>query len=373
MSHHSNHCPELPAKPSRIALFAGMALAAGAALSWWVERPRGPECAGYLAVRSTFIKAHTESTVDSLTIKEGAPVRIGDVLLVLRDDLLHRQLEEKRNRISVLQSELSRAEAEAELELKWRIQGLEAEICEIQLKSASYLKEKYDFELQRTMLTETLAQKSTVPPGTQSASLEEVSLTQDISTPDRLQTVAQLEAAANAAEVSAAQVEICGERETSLVALKAELPQKIQQKVGVDVARGQLSSAEAELKQLEAQTSGMTVSSPAIGLVGVFKVQPGDRLKPGDDIVELLDSSKRYLVVHVPSQSTPEFQVGTPVTLTFPGNVTRAGEVTRVAPQTESLKSGEFDNVVLVQVEQRGAVWPEVPIGALVKARPSTK
>ncbi|WP_437228950.1 HlyD family secretion protein [Planctomicrobium sp. SH661] len=370
MSNRAELCPELPASPSRIALFAGLALITGIVASLWIDRPTGTVCPGYLTARTTVIHAAGPCSVSQLSTPEGSPVRIGDPLVVLQNAELQTRIVEKEREILSLTAQLAKVEAEAELELKWRLRTLEAEICEIQLRSAGYMKEKYDFDLQRTMLSEALTERQLVQNQKPDTSLLNVAMEQELPPPGRLATVMQLEAVENAAEVSAAQVEICDQRESSLTELKQALPTQIRTMMGADVAQGRLEHARAELEQLQSQNQQLTIVSPSIGQVGIYRVQPGDHLKGGEPIVELLDASKRSLTVHVPSQSIHQFAVGSKVSLVFSGGVNRSGEVTRVAPQAER-SSDAADTTVQVQVDPRGALWPDVPVGALVKVRPA--
>jgi multidrug resistance efflux pump len=385
MTKPSEKCPELPAPPGRIAAFAVMALVAGIALAVWIDRPGGPKCIGILSARTTFVTAETEGTLAEFLVSEGEPVSIGDPLIRMTDERLERSILAKRREISSLESELQRALATAELELKWRTRTVEAEICEIQLRSATFLKEKFDYELQRSMLADLLSGNDVVTldggPSSPEPWLPEVWSSNHGNDPlvlmrrprpERLTTVLHLEAAANAAEVSAAQVEICEMRQQRLERLKEELPNQVRRTAGVDVAEANLARAREELEQMEAEQNDLTVPSPAIGTVGVFRVRRGDHLVPGTPIVELLDDSQRHLVVNVPSQEITSFGLGTRLKLLFPGKVEREGKVVRISPQaTHSAGQGppDADTTILVHVEQKGRLWPEVPIGSQVRVQ----
>lgn len=373
MSHRSEHFPELPAPPGRILAFAGLALAAGLAVAYWIDRPRGPECVGFLAVHNTQVTAREAGTIASFAVSEGTAVRLGDPLLTLKDDQLERSILAKRREIAACESQLARTQAEADLELKWRMRTLESEICEIQLKSAGYLKEKFDFDMQKNVLRDVLAGREIAAlEGTRSL-FQDVVLDQRSAAPKRFATVLQMEAVNNAAEVSAAQVEICEQREQGLRQLKQELPSQIRKKVGVDVAEANLAHAREELAQLESRQENLTIVSPAIGTVGVFHTRQGEHLEPGTPIVDLLDATRKHLVVHVPSRDITRFSPGAKMCLRFPGGVTRCGEITSVAPQAlpGSQSGPKSDPIVLVQVEPTGSLWPDVPTGSQVLVHPA--
>lgn len=377
MSETTDLSSELPASPGRIALFAVSAVALGLGLAYWLEYPRGPVCHAILTARTSYVVAPCAGTIEEWTVSEGMPVKIGDQLLRIQDQTLQRQIVDKKRQIVGFEIELQKALASAELELKWRERALESEICDIQLRSASYLKEKYNFELQRSMLNDILAGREFVIVEEADTLFQSLIIDKKTQSSQRMATVLEMELAANAAEVSAAQVEICELRQQQLTALKDALPQQVRRTQGVDVAEANLDRAKGELEQLLAEESELIINSPSMGRVGVFQCRVGDHLKPGMPIVELLDDAQRYLMVYVPSRQIPHFEIGKRVTLLFPGDQTCLGVVSSVAPQaktcpntTSAIGSTFSDSTVLVQVEQVGQVWPSVPVGSQVLVRP---
>lgn len=369
-------CPELPASPGRIVLFSVTALVLGIGLACWIETPRGPVCHGVLMARTTTITAKSKGILHKLAADEGASVGINDPLVEIMDESLDRRILSKSQEIASLQSELQRTLAATELEMTWRLRTLESEICDIQLRSASFLKEKYNFELQQSMLNDVLAGDEFAMANAPESLFKSVVIDEHMPPGSRMATVFEMEMAANAAEVSAAQVEICDVRQKQLEQLRESLPQQIRRTQGVDVAEANLAQAQAELDRLQHQQRELVIASPSIGRVGVFHHQLGDQIVPGDRIVELLDDSQRYLVVSVPSHDITEFSIGTTVELEFPGSQVRTGNVTNVAPQAQPSQSFNVlkdDATVLIHVEPTGRLWPSVPIGSRVMVRVSQK
>lgn len=376
MTHPPRLCPELPAPPQRIVAFAVTALVLGIGLAVWLETPKGPECIGILTARTTHVMAPTDGIVAEWTVQEGELVTLGDALLRFDDATLTSRILDKKREIAALESALQQSLASAQLELDWRLRTLESELCDIQLRSASFLKEKYNFELQRSMLSDVLAGREFVMAEGATSLFDEMISGEKTGANHRMATVLEMELAANAAEVSAAQVEICAIREKQLLDLKESLPKHIRRTQGVDVAEANLNRAQAELDQLLTEQTELTINSPAIGKVGVFQCRAGDQLKAGEPIVELLDDSKRHLVVYVPSQQIPLFELQTVVDLKFPGGDTYAGTVTSIAPQAKphTLPGDPAnDTMILVHVEQSGRVWPNLPLGSQVRVRPSVE
>lgn len=372
MSKSPEACPELPAPPRRIFAFAVGALSLGIALAIWIERPTGAQCYAILAARTTYLTAPNDGKLAEILVAEGARIRIGDELLRMQDDTLGRRILNKKGEIFALESELQHALAAAELELNWRIRTLESEMCDIQLRSASFLKEKYNFELQRSMLSDVLTGREFVMADGNDSLFNSIVIENKKNSSQRMATVLEMELAANAAEVSAAQVEICELRQKQLHALKTSLPEHIRRTQGVDVAEANVARAKSELEQLELESLELNVTSPAIGRVGVFQCRLGDHVKQGTPIVELLDDSQLHLVAYVPSRDIPAFPVESEVQLRFPGDEIRTGRVTVVAPQARpcSIQNAVgTDSTVLVQIEQTGQVWPTLPIGSQVRVR----
>lgn len=372
MSNIKELCPELPAPPKRIFFFATGALTLGIALAICIELPRGPQCNAILTSRTTYVSAPSQGRLVELIVSEGTEIRLGDPILKLQDDSLERTILAKKQEIASLESTYQQALALAELELNWRMRTLESEICDIQLRSASFLKEKYNFELQRSMLNDVLAGNEFVLADGNDSLFNSIVIENKQNSSQRMATLLEMELAANAAEVSAAQVEICELRQKQLLSLKHTLPQHIRRTQGVDIAEGNINRAKAELEQLLAKENDLTVNSPAIGRVGVFQCRLGDHLEPGTPIVELLDEAQRYLIAYVPSKEIAAFGLETEVQLNFPGEESRTGVITNVAPQAKPCSvgnEGQSDTTILVHIEQTGQVWPNLPMGSQVQVR----
>jgi multidrug resistance efflux pump len=350
-------------------MFLVLALGAGSALAYSLRCPRYPQCAGSLSARTTYVIADREGTLSDFLVESGAQIGLNQPLLHLVDPALLAEIQRKQREIATLESECERQLAEYELELDWRMRTINAEICEVQLKSASFLKEQYNHELRRTMLADVLQGDSFVMHEGADALFESLVLGRHLPGPQRTSTMIELEAAANNAEVSQAQVEICDQQIKFLKELRDKLPEQIRRSAGVEVGQARLAQAREELQLLQQQSERLTLVSPAIGQVGVFQVRRGDHIRVGTPIVELLDSSQRYVIAEVPSQQIVNYTIDARVTLTFPGQQLREGRVYAIAPQSQpqaesTLRAG--DSQIAVHIEQVGEVWPEVPIGSRV-------
>lgn len=350
-------------------LFTVVALASGIGLAWWLEQPSEPPCLGVVACRSTWITSNVDGVVTDLVAEQGTEVDLEQPLLTLADSQLERALQTQRTEVASLQTELERTLAAVDLELNWRMRTIDAELFEMQLQAANILKEKYDHELQRSMLADLLAGEEFVVLDDDNSLIEALMNTDRMPRSKRMATILELETVNNHAEVSAAQLEICEQRQEDLRDLKTNLPDQIRRSLGVPVAEAKLAQAKEELARLEAERESLTLAATAIGKVGVFKVREGDHLRRGTPIVELLDEAKRHLIVEVPSQQITSYAIGTELDLVFPGSCYRTGKVHSIAPQANQRLELGSDATITIQVEQSGQVWPEVPMGSVVSVQ----
>lgn len=369
MSHHPSDNHELPASPTRIVVFMVIALVSGGALAAWMDRPAGPECQGTLLARVTTIRCREDWRITAVHVAEGDTVNSGDPLLTYTDRHREQRREDQQERIASLKRELDRLTKQAELELAWRSKDLESEICAIQLKSADYLKEKYDFELQKSMLADLLSENQFVMVDQNGRSFESVVLKNKLPKSDRMATVMHLEVASNAAEVSAAQVELCDQREQGLRRLKESLPVQIRKTLGIEATEAQLSAAQAELDALTVADNAQVLTSPAVGKIGAVRVHVGEPADPGTPVLEIVDDVERSISVDVPSQHLFRFSLGTDVRVVFPGKIQRTGRVSKVATLAEST-GDQRDSTLRVTVEPSGKLWPTVPVGSRLPVYP---
>ncbi|QDU36628.1 HlyD family secretion protein [Maioricimonas rarisocia] len=357
-----------PASRGRILFVLAVALAAGIGVARWINHHGGPTFQGRLTAHTTVVTANRSGMVADVLAAEGARVRIGDPLVTLSDSELQERIEQQTAEVARRKVELQTAQAQAALEIEWRQRAIDNEIHEVRLASAGYLKEKYEHELHRSMLADVLTSSEIASLDDGSDAFKSLITEKQIPADRRISTMLQLEAAANAAEVSSARIEMCDSDLKRLSSMRERMPELVRDASGVDVAESRLAEATALLERLQARETSLTVHSPAIAVVGLFVKRPGDRVQPGDVIVELLDDARCQLTVDVPSQHIDDFTLGRELTLTFPGSEVRTGRVASIAPQArpQANATGHGDTSVLVRVEQAGELWPTVPIGSRV-------
>ena len=288
---------KLPLRPHplRTVAICLASLLAGAGVAVWFERHGEVRFSAYLEAHTTPVTAEHPGRVEALAKSEGDRITIGDPLLNLTDSQLMREIQLQKDEVARSEIQLNRCLAEADLDLQWRTNDLDDKIIDYQLRSASYLKEKYDFELQKSMLTDMLASNQTAALPDPDSLISSLMVEDRLPRVEEMTTALKLETMANATDVSSAQVEICEQQLKRLEQVKTSLPMTVRRKAGVDAAEATLARAKAQLEQTEGRRTELTVASTAVGKVGVYRVKVGDHVQPGQTIVELLDDARRFL------------------------------------------------------------------------------
>jgi multidrug resistance efflux pump len=341
---------------------------AGAAVAVWFERHGEVRFAAYLETHTTPVTAEHPGRVEALAKSEGDRITIGDPLLNLTDSQLMREIQLQKDEVARTEIQLNQCLAEADLDLQWRTNDLDDKIIDYQLRSAGYLKEKYDFELQKSMLADMLSSNLTAALPDPESLIGSLMVEDRLPRVEEMTTALKLETVSNATDVSSAQVEICEQQLKRLEQVKQSLPATVRRRAGVDAAEATLARAKAMLEQTEGRRTELTVASTAVGKVGVYRVKVGDHVQPGQTIVELLDDARRFLRVEVPSSKISELKVAQNVDITFPGGGKRTGRIQLIAPQAipTDPNSHGAESLILVRVEQTGELWPDLPVGTRV-------
>ena len=364
IAHHTLAAPH----PFRTVAICLGALLAGVGVAVWIERHGEVRFDAYLEAHTTRVTAEHPGRVAALAKNEGDRISIGDPLLSLTDSDLVQEIIHQKDEVARAEIQLGQCLAEAELDLQWRTSEIDQKIVDYQLRSASYLKEKYDFELQKSMLSDVLATNQTASLKDADSLFRALVVEGGLPEMERMTTALKLETMANATDVSSAQVEICEQELKRLEGSKASLPVIMRRKAGVDAAESALARSKSMLEQVEGRRTELTVSSTAIGKVGVYRVHVGDHVLPGQTIVELLDDARRFLRVEVPSSKISGLVVAQRIDITFPGGAKRTGRIDRIAPQAipTDANSHGAESLIIVHVEQTGELWPDLPVGTRV-------
>ena len=364
----NDYVPAPPASRSKTILLSVMVLFAGIKFTGWIEASGAESFRAVLHAHSTTITADRNSRILKPLVEEGARADFETPIVVLADEDLAAKRQAQQDEVESRRIALSKANAQAEMDLVWRMKQLDAEILELQLRSAGFLKHKFDEDVEKTAWSEVVPKtKYVVTPIEPDAIFRTVAHT--TATLGRLQIEALLRrsAAWNASEVSAVQIQLCEDRLKELKKLKIDLPEKIRLSAGVVETERRYKQAVDELSELENQQPEITLTASAYGTVGIFRKTIGAELSAGEPIVEILDHDRKFLVMQFPSQKLSKIAVGDEVPLRFSGGVERTGIIQSIPPQTGKTPAGYHDDRIAVRIEEFGKLWPNVPIGSSVE------
>lgn len=354
----------LPAPPRVMVLVCLCSVVSSLGMTNWLDSRSLKVWRGQLETVSEIVVAPLDTRIVSLEKKPGEDVRSGDVLVRTDGTALDDQIDAHSELIKELKLELRQLEAQVEVELSSRLKEIDDDIHAGKLKSADLLKEKYLAEFGDVAWSEYLADDSRI----HIVSAQGVKpLIHSLPIPDeaRIRAMLRQEAARNASEVYAAQVEEVEARLEKLKALKAGLPDRIRDAHGIPLLQHKLVTAERKLEQLEASKARMEITSPAFGTVGLFRKRAGDLVAAGEPLVEILDRAQEFVAVSIPSSDLHLFQVGQEVVVEFAGFDARLGQIAVIPPQS-SATNERGESCFEVQITPTDKSWPEVPFGSNV-------
>lgn len=145
------------------------------------------------------------------------------------------------------------------------------------------------------------------------------------------------------------------------------LPERIRMAAGLDQLKLQLEEEVCVLSEMQAASREIPVVAPAYGVVGQLRCRVGDSLQPGDVLVKVLHTERRFVVVRVPTDQIGSLQAGSRVRLGFPDSHRYTGVVSDVPLMATESHTADGRSVATVRVEPAGRLWPQLPIGSHVE------
>lgn len=354
----------LPAPPRVMVLVCLCSVITSVGMTNWLDSRSYKIWQGRLETVSEIVVAPREMRIVSLELKPGDTVKPGNVLLKTDAAALDEQIDAQRELIEQLTLELQQSEAKADVELGSQMRSIDNDIHARKLKSADLLKEKYLAEFGEIAWTDYLTKESRIHIVSANGLKP---LVHSLPIPDeaRIRAMLRQEAAHNAAEVYAAQVEEVENRLKDLQAQKVGLPDQIRNAHGIPLLQHKVEIAEQKLAHLEELRAQMEILSPAFGTVGLFRKRAGDQVAAGEPLVEILDRARQFLTVSIPSTDLHLFEPGQEVILEFAGYNARSGLISEIPPQS-STTNERGENCFEVTITPIDKSWPEVPFGSNV-------
>jgi HlyD family secretion protein len=137
---------------------------------------------------------------------------------------------------------------------------------------------------------------------------------------------------------------------------QAELTLAAVREGGIDSRRREaaLAQARAQARSAQLRQSRARVASPVAGVVLQRQVQPGERVRAGDSLLELAAVQGREVVADLDERWLPQLAVGQSATLLADAWPDRpfAAQITRISPGVDSLRG-------TVRLRLGAAQWPE--------------
>lgn len=314
-----------------------IAIAGGVAAWYFLARPQSPnlELSGRLEGYESDVGAKVSGRVEEVTVREGAEVRRGDVLVRLDDDELQAQLqgaaarlqaarqqaENARLQIAVLQNQIK----EAGYKLQQSQGSTSGEVAQAEAQVATAIAQLRQAEAQvveaQAQLKLTQADRDRYAQLTQQGAESQQRADQAESAYESAQAIlASRQAAVEAAQrqVTAAQGQLTQAQtttwnpdinQTQIDRLRTQLEQA---KVQLASAEAEVKNAEAAKQQIQAQIQNLTVVSPIDGVVTVRSVEPGVVVAPGKILLSVLDLNTVYLRGFIPEGEIGRVRVGQP-------------------------------------------------------------
>ena len=368
--------PQVTLSGARLLPLAAIALFAGLGAATWIAHAGEVSMTGFLRAEQFVVYAPRAGRVERVAAKTGDSVKPQQMLLVLADGALDREIAAKSREVTSLEASLEQCRAKADVQITLELKSLDQVLHRTRLDSAEFLREHYSATFQHIAWRNFAKEAATgrmlaiAPSAMSDPDRVFGALVNDpIVTPEevRVRAVMRQEDARNASEVKKAEADLCDQHIQEIQKLRKNLPEQIRKAAGVDVAEAKLAQATDQLSSLHQQKGAMTVTAPGHGLVGSYAKQAGDPVSAGEALVMVLDRERPFVEVEVPSRDVKRLQVGQMIYLEFAGEE-RTGRVETISPQAHR-RDQSAESWIAVRIRPAGRLWPEVPIGSSVSVR----
>lgn len=356
-----------PAPQARTALLIATAFLASCFLTGWVGSTEDDVITGQLSAHIASLRAERDGRIEKWLVDTNQHVTCDAKLLLVADADVESLRDAKRHEVATLKSQLKRKQAQADIDLAWRLRTVDSEVLANRLKAAELLQREFDHRLELQVHKVALQNRgrrfrSASPDEIfRSASLQTqtATLTRTLAPIEsQLTDMQKHEATRNAAEVANVQLRLCENRLRDLEQMKKDLPEKIREAAGITATEQQLESAKKELEALEQRATKRTLLSPAYGRVQPVVKKPGDQIHAGDVFAKIVDDERRFITLPVPAAKLARFDIGRDVILRFPGVKPCTGKVAAL--------QNDDDGQVTAVIEPTGRLWPNLPLGTAV-------
>lgn len=355
----------------RAAIAVTVALTLSVLATAFVATSTDDRYAGTLMTGSVLITSPATGEFETLDVASGEIVLPERELFLVTDEERDQRILEARNRVGRIQSQLAAAQATARVRSEEQLASINSEVFDTEMHLADFLRLHFQHKFEVTAWTDyldpgdALASSETPPIDLESAILRR----HPDSGEARIRAIISRATSENEVESLEAKISLCESRLSSLQKQRDKIVEANRVSLGIATILDQLSVAQVELAELESSPAEHIVVSPAFGMTGLIRRETGDHVNKGDVLLELFDRDDEFVRIEFPSRVAAQLRKGTRVTLEFPGDEQRLGEIDDVPPQVTSPADGEqTDSRIAVRVVPCGRAWPTVPVGSTVHA-----
>lgn len=382
----SRNAAHLPASAIRTVSLLAFALFAGCLFVYWLSLRSNHPLTGVLSADITTLRVPTDSRLIETHVLAGDEVYSGDKLLTLEKTEHLSMIDSQERRVNELARQLRQATAKSELDLEWRTRDLEREISDVRTRARLFQEVKSPRPLTDPVRSASLHDRPLAYQPFGMVSQSKMVATRvavansmvfvsghsgessiDEPRPESVPLPRTVLASEPAVEdVFSAESRDMESRLSRLEELRTVLPEQVRRAAGVESVRVQFEEASQRLAEFKALSRNVSVLCPAYGKVGQVRYKQGDTMSPGETMLKILHTDRRYILAHVPTRRVNEVEPGMMVSLSFPGNHLYRGKVSNL-PMLAEANAANGQSLASVRIEPVGKLWPEIPIGSQIE------
>ena len=326
---------------------------------------------GTLTAETTRLTAPADGVIELVDVRSGQVVLPGRELFIVVDEGLDREIQAAERQADLLKTDLSRANARADVELQKHGRETDREIFETEIVLTELIRSQYQREFEETAWSrspnyfEALASNS-IP----QIDLKSLAIPRQVAAENsRLKSIIEKGGIENDQETLKTRIDLCETRIRELRSGKQKLAETIRAANGIPRLEDELSAARDVIDELQSREAALVVRSPVYGMAGVVDVPERSSVTEGTLLLEIFDRDAEFVEAQLPSRLAPQIRAGLRVAVHFPGEEDREGEIEAIPPQVEPATSGQCDACLKVRVKAVGRAWPTLPIGTDVSVR----
>lgn len=316
------------------------------------------EVSGRIETDDATVAAKTSGRIREINVREGDPVKAGQVIAVLDDDQLKAREEQAQavvtqsetritraqQQISVLEEQLEQSNIgieQSKLDAQGRVKQAEAQVsqaksqisqaeaqlaqAEVNLKQARYDEEK----LTRLFATGDVSEKQAKQAQTNAEAQAKVVQAQRKQVEN---THGALKAAQGTLTVARANLANPSIRTSQTAAVQKQINQA---QSDVDSAQADADRARAQLREAQANRADLNIIAPFDGTVATRTAEPGEVVAPGSAIITLINPDLIYLRAFVPESQIGRVKIGQSARVYLDSNPNQPleAEISRIDPE----------------------------------------